>query len=192
MKWSTFVVLSIVWIAFSTGFLYQNRAYAIPITLDIPVVITPATSPYRLWDVTYPVPDAEVRCLALNIYFEARGEGIDGMYAVGEVTLGRVNHHSYPDTICGVVTAGVYQPWDTTMPVKDKCSFHWYCDRRPDLVTDVRAYAESLLIANKILLNPDYELLTDYALFYHADHMIPYWASSVKRTTVIGQHVFYR
>lgn len=42
-------------------------------------------------------------CLAQNIYFEARGEGIDGMTAVGEITLNRVDSPDFPDNVCDVV-----------------------------------------------------------------------------------------
>ena len=37
-------------------------------------------------------------CLAYNIYFEAKGEGIDGMIAVGHVTKNRVESKLFPDT----------------------------------------------------------------------------------------------
>lgn len=49
---------------------------------------------------------AELRCLANNMYYEARGEGTMGMIAVGQVTINRVVHRGWRDTICGVV----YQP----------------------------------------------------------------------------------
>ena len=34
-------------------------------------------------------------CLALNVYFEARSENIDGQLAVAEVTLNRVADKSF-------------------------------------------------------------------------------------------------
>ena len=45
----------------------------------------------------------ELTCLALNVYYEARGEPLAGMYAVAEVTMNRVASHRYPETVCGVV-----------------------------------------------------------------------------------------
>ncbi|MCR4301881.1 MAG: cell wall hydrolase, partial [Sulfuricaulis sp.] len=42
-------------------------------------------------------------CLALNVYFEARGEPSAGQFAVAEVTMNRVASGRYPDTVCGVV-----------------------------------------------------------------------------------------
>ena len=34
--------------------------------------------------------------------------------------------------------------------------------------------------------------ITDGALFYHADYITPGWAKTKQRTTVIGDHIFYR
>lgn len=43
------------------------------------------------------------RCLVKNMYWEARGEGWEGMKAVAQVTLNRVKSDKWPDTVCGVV-----------------------------------------------------------------------------------------
>ena len=37
-----------------------------------------------------------LRCMALNIYFEARGEPFLGKIAVGHVVLNRIAHSRYP------------------------------------------------------------------------------------------------
>jgi spore germination cell wall hydrolase CwlJ-like protein len=34
--------------------------------------------------------------------------------------------------------------------------------------------------------------ITDGALFYHADNIRPSWAKTKKRTTKIGNHIFYK
>ena len=58
---------------------------------------------------TYRNDQHNLNCLALNVYFEARGEPLDGQYAVAEVTMNRVASGRYPSTVCGVV----YQKgWD--------------------------------------------------------------------------------
>src|SRR5687768_14010949 len=51
--------------------------------------------------------DAEQECLAGAVYFEARGEPIEGQLAVAEVVLNRAASGRYPPRICDVVT----QPW---------------------------------------------------------------------------------
>ena len=53
--------------------------------------------------VPFPHTERDVQCLARNIYFEARGESIEGQEAVALVTLNRVMDENYPDTVCEVV-----------------------------------------------------------------------------------------
>src|SRR3954462_7592620 len=45
----------------------------------------------------------DVECLALNVYYEARGESLAGQYAVAEVTMNRKAALGFPKTICEVV-----------------------------------------------------------------------------------------
>src|SRR3954464_926829 len=45
----------------------------------------------------------DVECLALNVYYEARGESLAGQYAVAEVTMNRKSAARYPKTVCEVV-----------------------------------------------------------------------------------------
>ena len=65
----------------------------------------------------------EVRCLATNIYWEARNQSIQGMYAVADVTLNRVKDKRWPSTVCEVVK----------QRRKGVCQFSWFCDGKPDL-----------------------------------------------------------
>src|SRR3954470_13990081 len=44
-----------------------------------------------------------LECLALNVYYEARGESLAGQYAVAEVTMNRKASLGYPKTVCEVV-----------------------------------------------------------------------------------------
>lgn len=49
-------------------------------------------------------------CLALNVYFEARGEPIIGQYAVAHVTLNRVKENN--STVCKEVYKSRTIPMD--------------------------------------------------------------------------------
>ena len=62
-------------------------------------------------------------CLALNIYHEARGEGMMGKYAVAHVVMNRVEHERFPDTVCDVIT----QRRNNRL---HQCQLSWYCDGR--------------------------------------------------------------
>ena len=57
------------------------------------------------WLMAQPAPegDAEWQCLTEALYFEARGESLEGQIAVAEVILNRVDSPLYPRTVCGVV-----------------------------------------------------------------------------------------
>lgn len=46
----------------------------------------------------------QVTCLAKTVYFEARGESVQGQMAVANAIRNRVSHKNYPDTFCKVVT----------------------------------------------------------------------------------------
>jgi spore germination cell wall hydrolase CwlJ-like protein len=151
------------------------------------------TLPFRQWNISYPVPDKEVHCLALNVYFEAGNQETDGQYAVADVVMYRVNHSGYPDTICTVIKKGIYVPWLPQMPLKWKCHFTWFCDRKPDEPIDTDAFEAAITVANTVINDPYYVPVIDYALYYHADYVIPipYWAEDKKIVTVIGTHLFY-
>ena len=45
----------------------------------------------------------DVDCLARAMYFESIRSSRDGMIAVGSVVMNRVEHASYPASVCGVV-----------------------------------------------------------------------------------------
>ena len=70
---------------------------------------------------------AAQHCLALAMYWEARGEGEKGMYAVGSVVMNRVRDERYPAHACAVVKQGGEAP---------PCQFSWWCDGRSDRPTD--------------------------------------------------------
>ena len=50
--------------------------------------------------------EQEATCLAKNMYYEARNQGLAGQLAVSLVVMNRVKDKRYPDTICEVVYQG--------------------------------------------------------------------------------------
>lgn len=125
----------------------------------------------------------EIHCLALNIYFEARSEPIEGKVAVGHVVMNRVADARYPDKVCEVVKQGGEKPYN-------KCQFSWYCDGRSDNPANVDAWQESLALARVVYWGYSQDP-TDGALWYHADYVSPYWRNALERGPKIGRHVFY-
>jgi len=132
----------------------------------------------------------QVECLVKNIYFEARNQSAVGQFAVAHVTLNRVYSKQFPNTICGVVKDAVKDA--EGRPKKNKCQFSWYCDGLPDTIHEQTTYKKLNNIA--IAAAVTYKLgvdLTEGSLWYHADHVTPYWASSYTMVAQIDDHIFY-
>lgn len=128
--------------------------------------------------------EAELRCLALNVYWEARSESALGRLAVAAVTLNRVANRNFPDTVCGVVHQGQENGLH-------RCQFSWVCDRRSDEPGHDAAWRDAEHVAfSALFLNlPD---PTRGALWYHADYVSPPWAGTMSQPMQIGRHLFYR
>jgi spore germination cell wall hydrolase CwlJ-like protein len=128
--------------------------------------------------------DAEWRCLAEGIYFEARGEPLEGQVAVAEVILNRVDATRYPDTICGVTYQGVVRG-------RRDCQFSYACDGRSEAMTDTMARARAGKLA-ALMLGGRTRTVTEGATHFHSTQVRPRWARSMEITAAIGRHVFYR
>lgn len=128
---------------------------------------------------------AERRCLAEAMYYEARGEGIEGEKAVAEVVFHRLHSAGYPGTVCGVVFEGAR--------LKQACQFSFTCSGDLDRAKEPRAWAEARLLAAKIMTGAvPLSDITDDATSYHAIDVDPAWAGHLVKTVQIGNHVFYR
>jgi hypothetical protein len=122
-------------------------------------------------------------CLAEALYFEARGETVRGMFAVGEVILNRVDSGSYPDTLCTVINQGTGR--------KYACQFSYTCDGRAEVIGEPRSWERVGKIA-RLLLDGTPRALTGGATHYHTKAVNPSWAQRFPRTASIGSHYFYR
>jgi len=120
------------------------------------------------------------QCLALAMYWEARGEGRQGMVAVGSVVLNRVEDVRFPDTPCGVIHQGGEKP---------PCQFSWWCDGKSDSPTHKALWESSLTLASELLRERQNDP-TRGALFFHNTSVADPWRRT--RTTRIGNHIFYR
>lgn len=124
----------------------------------------------------------EHHCLALSLYWEARGEGRRGMIAVGWTILNRVHSEEFPATPCEVAFQGGERP---------PCEFSWYCDGKSDKPRDRHSWHLALIIASELLLDPPPDP-TGGSLFYHSSSIRSAWHRRRIQTAQIGRHVFYR
>ncbi|MEM0942755.1 MAG: cell wall hydrolase, partial [Pseudomonadota bacterium] len=122
-------------------------------------------------------------CLTEALYFEARGESIEGQLAVAEVILNRVDSRRYPDTVCGVIRQGESSGRG--------CQFSYRCDGLSDEMHERKARDQVGKVA-WVMLQGKPRIFTDDATHYHTTSVNPRWSRKLKRTTRIGDHIFYR
>ncbi|MEM1174747.1 MAG: cell wall hydrolase [Pseudomonadota bacterium] len=121
-------------------------------------------------------------CLALAIYWEARGEPERGKLAVGWTILNRERSAEFPSTVCDVVFEGGETP---------PCQFSWWCDGKSDRPRDRDSWIRSQVLAARLLTNPPPDP-TRGALFFHSTSIAVPWVRPRTRTARIGNHIFYR
>lgn len=138
--------------------------------------------------------EAAIMCLALNVYFEARNQDLDGQIAVTQVVMNRVESEYFPDTPCEVVYQGPTRPsWKGTgeqIPVRHRCQFSWYCDGKSDEPKDLQAWSTAQMVAWGVYHGKVVDMV-DGALWYHADYVSPEWANHKRPTARYGNHIFY-
>jgi spore germination cell wall hydrolase CwlJ-like protein len=143
---------------------------------------------YIAQDRSLPKPEegemAELDCLALNIYFEARNETLEGKRAVGHVVMNRVQDEAFPGSVCQVIQDG-------GEAVRGGCQFSWWCDGRSDRPLENLAWRESREIAWDVMRGVSRDP-TYGALWYHADYVSPEWSAALARSRHIGRHIFYQ
>ena len=134
-------------------------------------------------------PGDEEHCLALNIYHEARGEDYLSQLAVADVTMNRVKNSKFPKSVCEVITQAYTRVnWrGDVVPIKHKCQFSWYCDGVGDKPSPGTSWNNALAIAK----GNKYRGITQGALFYHSNKVLPFWADSFIKLGSIGNHIFY-
>jgi spore germination cell wall hydrolase CwlJ-like protein len=153
---------------------------------DLTVVLPAAAQTKGLtedWLMAQPAPegDAEWQCLTEALYFEARGESLQGQVAVAEVILNRVNSPLYPRTICKVVK----------QRGGGGCQFSYVCDGRADRMRDKTSADLAGRIA-RAMLDGAPRRLTEGATHFHSRGVKPGWSKRFAHTTTIGAHAFYR
>ena len=119
-------------------------------------------------------------CLALNAYYEARGESYEGQVAVGQVALRRAGlDYRY---VCGEI----YKPGQ----------FSWTGERsRYGALPKGDTWQWALAAANDALDWGATGRGVDYsrgATYFHARRVSPYWTRGLEQVAIVGDHLFYR
>ena len=135
-------------------------------------------------------------CLALNTYHEAKNQSLVGQVATAQVVMNRVADDRYPNTVCEVVKQGPHRPsWENPekeYPIRHRCQFSWYCDGKPDVPKNEKAWRKAQDVAFLVLYNKINLDVTEGATHYHATYVNPDWAKTKTLITQVGDHIFYR
>ena len=141
------------------------RKLIICLALAFPVSAHQAPiSPYKWYD------RAELRCLADNIYHEARGEESYGQMLVARVTLNRAEKMN--ESICKTV----YKPKQ----------FSWTLKKQKPIDRSSLAYQQAVHYAHQAQHLPNYDLY-----YFHTKQVKPFWSRKVPLQFAYGNHVFY-
>ncbi|WP_419956786.1 cell wall hydrolase [Novosphingobium kalidii] len=173
----------------STSFISQPVVQALPSTIEsesqvgdqYPAQFAESRQAPTLGALVAAQPDEseltpEMQCLAGAIYFEARGETLEGQLAVGQVIVNRTASGRFPESYCGVV----YQPSQFSF-VRGKSM--------PRVRAGSRAWREAVAVA-RIAHEGSWDSEVSDALYFHAARVSPRWR--LTRLARVDNHVFYR
>jgi spore germination cell wall hydrolase CwlJ-like protein len=121
-------------------------------------------------------------CLTQAVYYEARGEGEDGMRAVAQVILNRVRHPAFPKSICAVVYQGGY---------RSACQFSFACNGVMNNRIEAWSWKRAQSIAQDALSGFVMKAVGT-STHFHTTQVNPVWAARLDRVALIGDHIFYQ
>ena len=122
--------------------------------------------------------DEQTNCLATAVYFEARGESVDGQLAVARVVMNRAASGRYPPDWCSVV--------------KQHAQFSFVRHGEfPTVDANCQAWRRAEAIAELAVANVVPSVSND-VLWYHANYVAPAWRRGLQEVQQIGAHIFYR
>lgn len=120
-----------------------------------------------------PTAYGERECLARAVYFEARGEPLEGQLAVAQVILNRVASGRFADSVCGVINQHGQFSFDKA--------------RTPAASRDWKTAKAIAAIA----ATAAWDVVAPRAMNFHATRVNASW-SNLHKVGTIGNHVFYR
>ncbi len=115
---------------------------------------------------------AQIECLVLNTYHEARSEGEKGMLGTIFVVLNRTKDSRFPSTPCKVIA--------------QKNQFVWY--GKGKTIKEIEMYDKAKQLVHEVL-EGKHKDFTRGSIYFNAHHKAP---KNSKFTVRIGNHSFYK
>jgi spore germination cell wall hydrolase CwlJ-like protein len=120
--------------------------------------------------------DADQECLAGAVYFESKGEPLEGQHAVAEVIINRTKSGLFPKSFCSVV----FQ--------RGQFAFA-HGKSMGSIPRESAAWRNAVAIA-LIATENRWKDVVPNALYFHARRVSPNWDRS--KIASVGNHIFYR
>jgi spore germination cell wall hydrolase CwlJ-like protein len=120
--------------------------------------------------------DGDMQCLAGAVYFESKGESLEGQLAVARVIINRAKSGRFADSLCGVI----YQPSQFSFVRRGSM---------PPIRMESRSWRQAVAIA-QIAMEDSWDSRAEGALFFHARRVSPGWGKT--KLASIDNHIFYR
>ncbi len=120
--------------------------------------------------------DSDMQCLASGIYFESKGESLEGQLAVARVIINRSKSGRFASSLCGVIHQ------------RGQFSFV-HGGGMPAIPQASRGWRQAVAIA-QIANQGRWNSKAEGALFFHARRVSPGWGK--RQLAAIDNHIFYR
>jgi N-acetylmuramoyl-L-alanine amidase len=144
-----------------------------PTLVEAPIVVVdPLVSRYN----GVALSGRESECLAGAVYFESKGEPLQGQLAVAEVIMNRAKSGRFPGSLCGVILQ------------RGQFSFV-RGGGFPPIARGSQGWREAVAITH-VAQNSEWSSGVGKALFFHARRVSPGW--NLQKVASVGNHVFYR
>lgn len=150
------------------------------------ILLAPVAVEAKRW-----AQSSDFECMVANLYFEARGESVEGMKAVAAVTMNRVKSKKYPPTVCAVIFQKKQFSWTHQKS--------WWAIQRIMRGStghlkgkDLQAYQNAVIIAQKAVKSELATARYKGSMYYHAKYVNPKWNRKMQVVAVVGNHIFYK
>ena len=120
----------------------------------------------------------QMHCLAGAVYFESRGEPLNGQLAVAQVVINRTDDRRFPGSYCEVVF--------------QRAQFSFVKNgQMPRIKMNSNAWTRAKAIA-RIAHDGLWTSEAGDSLYFHANYVRPKWSRKKTARATIDTHIFYR
>lgn len=153
-----------------------------PSKLDLPVKSRESSGIIQEVEINY----KEKKCIREALYYEARGESLEGMQAVLSVIKNRKNAKGFPNTFCGVIHSPKQFSYRNHLQPGEAMKI------KPSKPLDHQAYGLVSTLAEEALNGSFNPTLEPSVLYYSKVKVKRPWMKKMKVVKIVDQHKFLK